>query len=49
MLSDATSEDLKRLEEESRESIEKVRKMVEDHEGTIHKDKSEPPLFYRQD
>ncbi len=44
--SDAASEDLKRLEEESRESIEKVRKMVEELEGT---DRTEPPLFYPQD
>jgi hypothetical protein len=33
------------MEEEARESIRKVRQMVEEHGETI-KDDAEPPLFY---
>jgi hypothetical protein len=36
------------MEEESRESIEKVRRMVEEHEKKL-KDDAEPPLFYPED
>jgi hypothetical protein len=49
MPTDPEPEDLKRLQEETKKSIDKVRKMVEAHEGTIHKDQTEPPLFYQQD
>ena len=49
MQPDPDQNDPDKLKEESRESIEKVRKMVEEHEKTMPKDTAEPPLFLPED
>ena len=42
-------EDPDRLKEESKESIERVRKMVEDYEKVNSQESVEPPLIRPQD
>jgi hypothetical protein len=47
--SEPESTDPEKLQEEIHKSIEKARKMVEEHEKEKPKADAEPPLFYRQD